>query len=147
MIHIPDANFIISALIKRGKVLELFEWNDIKKELTFVAPEYLSSQIKQNFPMIKAKSKLSESELIELLNKIELQIDFVPLSKFKSFIPKALEISPPDDFPYVALALFLESEGHSVRVLSNDKPLLKSLSKIEIKGITMHDLLRELKLV
>ena|SRR3989338_10865814 len=107
MIHIPDANFIISALIKRGKVLELFEWNDIKKELTFVAPEYLSSQIKQNFPMIKAKSKLSESELIELLNKIELQIDFVPLSKFKSFIPKALEISPPDDFPYVALALFL----------------------------------------
>ena len=139
MIVIPDSNALISALVKKGKSLELFEWNDFRKEIRFIAPEYLSSEIERNITGIKLKSKLSEIELNSVLNKIKLQIEFVPLKKFESFIQKAIEISPPNDFPYIALAMFLKSSGQNARILSNDKRLLESLSMTDIIGVTMHE--------
>lgn len=134
-------------MVKRGKAFELFEWNEIKHELRFVAPEHLSNEIRQNISIIRSKSKLTESEIKELLNKIESQIEYVPLSKFKDFIQKSLKISPPNDFPYVALYLFLKSSGHNSVILSNDKTLLKSLSENNIDGMSIHELLRVLKLI
>jgi len=56
MIVIPDSNALISALVKKGKSLELFEWNDFRKEIRFIAPEYLSSEIERNITGIKLKS-------------------------------------------------------------------------------------------
>lgn len=147
MIIIPDANSIISALIKKGKSFDLFEWNDFKKEILFVAPENLSLEIRQNISSISKKSDLSKQEIVKLLNKIELQIEFVPAFKFKKFISDAIKISPPNDFPYIALGLFLKSEGKNPRILSNDKALLISLSKIDIEGVPLHKLLFELGLV
>ena len=146
MIVIPDANSIISALIKRGKALELFEWNDFNKEIKFVAPENLSIEIRNNMPLIFKKSELFESDIFWMLNKIESQIEFIPTSKFEVFIKQAVKVSPPNDFPYIALALFLKSEGKTPIVLSNDKKLLEILSEMQIEGLSMHDLLRELKL-
>lgn len=131
MLIVPDANAIISALIKRGKALELFEWNDFNRELTFAAPENLSSEIRRNLPEIINKSRFSESEFLEILNKIESQIEFIPLSKFKSFIPSALKISPPNDFPYIALALFFKSRDLSAKVLSNDNKIGMKRLKLE----------------
>ena len=147
MIIIPDSNALISALVKKGKILELFEWNDFRKEIIFMAPEYLSSEIGRNIAKIKLKSKLSEIELNSILNKIKSQIEFVPFKKFELFVPRAMKISPPNDFPYVALALFLKSLGQNARILSNDKLLLESLLMTDIGGVTMHDLLKEIKLV
>jgi len=147
MIIIPDANSVISALIKKGKALDLFEWNDFTKEINLTAPEYLSIEIRNNLPLIMGKSTLSEFEVIWLLEKIESQIEFIHFSKFEKFIPKAIKISPPDDFQYVALALFLKSKGIDARILSNDKELLEALTKSEIKGVTLHGLLKEIKLV
>lgn len=147
MILIPDSNVLISALIRRGKTFELFEWNDLTGTLNFIAPEYLSSEITRNFSNIEKKSKLSKSEFKEVFDKIESQIEFVPLSKFSSFIPKALKISPPNDFPYIALALFLKSQGRNARVLSNDKDLLRALAKLDIGHLSIHELLKEIKLV
>ena len=147
MIIIPDANFIISSLIRKGKSLELFEDNDILGRIKFVAPEDLSIEVKRNIPLIIGKSDLLESEIVELLDKIESQIEFVPKQVFKKFLKKAIEVSPPNDFPYVALSLFLKSKGKNPRILSNDKELLNSLSKVNVRGISIHDLLKELKLV
>lgn len=147
MIAIPDANVIISALIKRGKALELFELNDFTKEIKFVAPESLSIETREKLSLIAEKSRLLESEIILLLNKIESQIEFMPSSKFEDFIEQAIKISPPNDFPYTALALFLLSEGKEPIVLSNDKELLKSLSKTKIKGFSIHDFLSEFKIL
>ena len=146
MIIIPDANSIISALIKRGKALDLFEWNDFRKEIRFIAPENLSSEIRRNMLEILDKSKISESDIMDVLDKIESQMEFIPFSKFERFISRALEVSPPNDFVYTALALFLKSEGIDARVLSNDKGLLAALSKIGLIGIALHELLRELKI-
>lgn len=147
MILIPDSNVLISALIKRGKTFELFEWNDLTGMMNFIAPEHLSSEIMRNSSDIEKRSKLSKLEFKKILDKIELQIEFVPLSKFRSFIPQALKVSPPNDFPYIALALFFKAQGQDVRVLSNDKDLLGALSKLKIGHLSIHELLRELKLV
>mgnify|MGYP005671455459 CR=1 FL=1 len=122
-------------------------WNSLYKRLELVAPEHLILEIESNLPEIKQRSKLSEHELKEILDLIEEQIDFIPESKFSEFLSKAYEVSPPNDFPYIALAMFFKSSGYDVRILSNDKDLLDALKKIGLKGITIHDLLRELKLV
>jgi|SRR3989344_1592793 len=147
MIIIPDANSIISALVKKGKALELFEWNDLSKEIKFLAPENLSIEIRRNISLIVEKTGLLESEITVLLNKIEAQIEFIPTSKFKKFLAEAIKISPPNDFPYVALARFLQSDGKNPTILSNDKELLKSLSSRAIEGISLHELLFKLKLI
>jgi len=147
MIIIPDANSVISALIKKGRALDLFEWNDFNKEIKFVAPENLSLEIRRNISSILKKSALSELEITELLDKIESGIEFIPASKFEKFLPQALKVSPPNDFPYIALALFLKTEGKEPTILSNDKDLLKSLSKVNVKGISLHKLLSELSLL
>ena len=102
--------------------------------------------IEIDIPAKKVELKISEHELKEILDLIEEQIDFIPESKFSEFLSKAYEVSPPNDFPYIALAMFFKSSGYDVRILSNDKDLLDALKKIGLKGITMHDLLRELKL-
>ena len=147
MLVIPDANSIISALIKRGRTLELFEWNDFSKEIKFVAPENLSIEVRRNIPSIVKKTGLLESEIVELLDKIESQIEFIPAFKFEGFLTQAIKISPPNDFPYIALALLLKSEGKDPTILSNDKGLLNSLSITNVRGVSMHDLLFKLKLI
>jgi predicted nucleic acid-binding protein len=147
MIIIPDANFVISALIKRGKAFELFEWNDFIKEIRFIAPEHLSTEVRRNLSFIVEKSKLSDSEISELLDKFESQIEFVPFTKFRRFVSRAFRITSSDDFVYIALALVLKFEGNDFRVLTNDKILLDWLEKAGVKGIAIHELLRELGFV
>lgn len=147
MVLIVDANPVLSALIAKGKAFDLFAWNNLKKKLKLTAPEHLAAEICNNLPEIQQRSKLSKEEFDDVLAMIESQIDFIPESKFIKFLPKALETSPPNDFPYVALSMYFKSVGYKVRVLSNDKDLLKSLSGIGIEGITIHKLLNELGLV
>ncbi len=144
---IVDANVVLSALVSKGKTFGLFAWNSLNKRLEFAAPEHFISEIESNLPEIKERSKLSEEEFEDILVLIEEQIDFIPESKFSGFLPKALEISPPNDFPYIALAMFLESSGYEVRILSNDKDLLEASKKAGFKGITIHELLKELGFV
>ena len=69
MIIVPDANSLISALIKRGKALDLFEWNDFNREIKFIAPETLSLEVKRNLQLITKKSGLTKSEILELLSR------------------------------------------------------------------------------
>lgn len=46
---------------------------------------------------------------------------------------EAKKISPPDDFPYVALALKVKSLGLNVAIWSNDKELKEALkNKIDV---------------
>mgnify|MGYP000061845757 CR=1 FL=1 len=68
MLIIPDANFLMSALIKRGKSLELFEWNEINKEIKFVAPEHLSIEVRKNINLIVEKSSASLEHLRQVNN-------------------------------------------------------------------------------
>ena len=64
---------------------------------------------------------------------------------FSEFLEKAKEISPEEDFPYVALALKLKSLGLDVRIWSNDKELKKALEgRIEV--LSTKEILEKLRI-
>lgn len=142
-----DANVVFAALIASGKTFELFVWNELNNRLEFVAPEYLSIEIRSNQEEVLVKSGLSKAEFEEVLRMIELQIDFIPADEFTDFLPKAKEISPTNDFPYVALSLYFKSRGYEVGIWSNDKGLKEAAEKQGITVFPSHLLLKRLGLV
>jgi predicted nucleic acid-binding protein len=57
MLLIVDANIVFAALITKGKTFDLFVWNELNNRLEFVAPEYLSTEIRNNLEEVLRKSK------------------------------------------------------------------------------------------
>jgi len=82
---------------------------------------------------ILSKSKLSPLEIEKALKLLQREIKFISPSAFSEFLEEARKISPPDDFPYVALALKIKSLGLKVAIWSNDKELKEALKgKIDV---------------
>ena len=119
----------------------------MNNRLEFVAPEYLSTEIRNNLEEVLRKSKLSKAEFEEVLTMVELQIDFIPADGFMEFLSKAKEISPANDFPYVALSMHFKSRGYEVGIWSNDKGLKEAMEKHGIEVFPTHLLLKRLGLV
>jgi len=119
----------------------------LNNRLEFVAPEYLSMEIENNLEEVLRKSKLSKAEFEEVLTMVELQIDFIPADGFMEFLSKAKEISPANDFPYVALSMHFKSRGYEVGIWSNDTGLKKAMEKHGIEVFPTHLLLKRLGLV
>lgn len=133
MLLVVDANVVFSALIKEGTTLRLFEFNSIFEIFELVAPEFIWDEIEGHNEEIIRKSKLSEKELKKVLEFIRSEIRPMPDEYFSEFLEKAKEISPEEDFPYVALALKLKSLGLEAKIWSNDKELKKVLEgRIEV---------------
>ena len=74
MLLVIDANIIFSALIAKGGTFKVFLTNRIAKKFQFVAPEYLFIEILEHFDELLKKTKLSEEELMLVLNFLEEQI-------------------------------------------------------------------------
>jgi predicted nucleic acid-binding protein len=147
MLLIVDANVVFATLIVKGKTFELFVWNELNNRIEFVAPEYLSLEIENNLEEVLRKSELSKAEFEEVKTMVELQIDFIPADEFREFLPKAKDISPVNDFPYVALSMHFKSRGYEVGIWSNDKGLRKAMEKQGIEVFSTHLLLKRLGLV
>jgi predicted nucleic acid-binding protein len=98
-----------------------------------LAPDFLIEEIEEHKEEVLSKSKLSLSELEKALKLLQREIKFVSPSAFSEFLEEAKKISPPDDFPYVALALKIKSLGLKVAIWSNDKGLKNALKyKIDV---------------
>ena len=133
MLLVVDANIVFSSLIREGVTLRLFEFNSIFEIFELVAPEFIWDEIEGHKEEIIRKSKLSEGELEKVLKFVRSEIKPMPEEYFSEFLEEAKEISPPDDFPYVALALKLKSLGLETKIWSNDKKLKKALEgRIEV---------------
>jgi len=133
MLLVVDANIVFSALIREGITLKLFEFNSIFEIFELVAPEFIWDEIGRHKEEIIRKSKLSERELETVLEFIRSEVRIVPEEYFSEFLKEAKEISPAEDFPYVALALKLKSLGLEAKIWSNDKKLKKALEgRIEV---------------
>ena len=104
-------------------------------------------EIENNLEEVLRKSKLSKAEFEEVLTMVELQIDFIPADEFMEFLHKAKEISPANDFPYVALSMHFKSMGYEVGIWSNDTGLKKAMEKRGINVFPTHLLLKRLGLV
>ena len=147
MLLVVDANVVFAALIAKGKTFDLFVWNELTNRLEFVAPEFLSTEIRNNQVEVLRKSKLSKAEFEEIITMVELQIDFIPTEEFVDSLSKAKKISPENDFPYVALAMHFKSRGYEVKIWSNDKGLGEASRRHGIKVFSTHQLLKRVGLI
>ncbi len=139
MLLIVDANVLFAALISRGITAELI----VSPKLKLIAPEFLLLELIENIDILSKKTRLSKEEFKSFLGVMMRRINFIPEKEFNNFLQKAYEISPENDFPYVALALYFKSKKIDVKIWSNDKGLKKRLKGL-IKVISTEELLREM---
>jgi len=145
MLLVVDANVVFSALIREGSTLRLLEFNSIFKIIELVAPEFLWDEIEEHKEEIIKKSKLSEEELEKVLEFIMSEIKAIPEEYFSEFLEETKDISPEDDFPYVALALKLKSLGLEAKIWSNDKKL-KDILEGRVEVLSTKEILERLKI-
>ena len=127
MFLVLDANIFFSMLISKGRAFKLLKLNHALKLSQLVVPDFFFEELKEHKSEILAKSKLSEEELEEVISLFKSELKVIPRKVFKEFEAKAKSISPPDDFPYVALALKIQSLGLDTTIWSEDKGLKKAL--------------------
>ena len=98
-----DSNVLFRTLISHGNITALM----FDSRLNLFAPEKLGEEFAKNKRDILSKSRLSESEFNELAVLLFDEIVFVPLSKYKKFLPKAKSLlgSHLKDEDFVALCL------------------------------------------
>jgi predicted nucleic acid-binding protein len=115
------------------KTFRIFAINSVTETFELLAPEFLMEEIEEHKKEILSKSKLSPLEIEKALKLLQREIKFISPSAFSEFLEEAKKISPPDDFPYVALALKIKSLGLKVAIWSNDRELKEALkNKIDV---------------
>ena len=124
VILVVDANVVIAALVKNGKVREIL----LSDKFKFVAPDFLKEETLKYTDLIMQKSGLAKDDLDLLITLMFQEIETVPKSEYQSKLPRAEKIMKNDvkDAPYVACHLALKSDG----IWTNDsdydgKPELK----------------------
>lgn len=133
MLIVADANELFSAMIAKGKTLELF----FNTRIRIFAPIFIIQELKKYIKIIKEKSGLNDKDLINFLSLIAQKITFFESEQLREFLKIAEEISPdPDDIEYFALALKLNCP-----IWSEDKDLKKQNT---IKIISTSELMQEI---
>lgn len=122
-----DANIVFSALIKKGKTLDLI----FSERNRLYAAEFLFEEIDKHKEEILKKSQLTESQFQAFLSILTLRINIIPKTEFGHELDKASKITPdPNDTEYVALALHLHCA-----IWTNDKKL-KEQEEVKIFNTT-----------
>lgn len=124
MLVVIDCNRVISSLLTKGKIFNVFLLNSVVNKFEFIAPEYLFFEIGKNFDVILSKSKLDKEELAEVFSFLKEQIEPVPFKDFNKYAEEAKELAPHDkDLQYFALALASKSGiwSHEDRFREQDK--------------------------
>ena len=135
MLLVVDGNELFSAIIAKGKTLNLF----FDRRLGRVSPKFILKEFREHKSEIMKKSGLNEGDIFSFLILLTPKIEFFKTEDFDEFLEEAKEISPdPDDTEYFALALKL-----NCAIWSEDKEF-KRQSRVKIYSTS--DLLKELGL-
>jgi len=127
MFLVVDANVLFSLFISKGRVFSLLKVNRLLKLFKLIVPDFFFEELQEHKSEILSKSRLTPAELEEVLNLFFSEVKVIARENFKDFETKAKLISPPDDFPYVALSLKVKSLGFEVAIWSEDKELKRML--------------------
>ena len=135
MLLVVDANELFSAIIAKGKTLNLF----FDRRLERVSPKFILGEFREHKSEIMEKSGLNEEDISSFLILLTPKIEFFKTEDFVEFLEEAKEISPdPDDAEYFALALKLNCP-----IWSEDKGFKKQ-SRVKIYSTS--ELLKQLGL-
>jgi predicted nucleic acid-binding protein len=103
MLVVVDANRLISALLSKGTVFDVFLSNRSLNKIEFIAPEYLFTEVGRNLGEIVRRSKLSSNEFSEVFQTMKEQIELIPFEEFNTFANDALQAAPHEkDVQYFA---------------------------------------------
>jgi len=123
-------NNILFSLMKPDSV-NSYLFSILKVE--FCAPEYINSEFEKYKSDCLFKSQLSEHEFKIRQKEVEDKTKFFRLSEYKSFLKKAIDsLSDPDDSPYIALALFINSVIWSNDTHLKQQSLIKVFTTAEL---------------
>ena len=127
---VVDSNVVISAVLNKGNILDIFIKNFLEKRLDFIAPNFLILEIGKHTEKIGKMTKFSSEEVLEMLEFVVGQITFVSDEYFKDKIGEARTIlkNHEKDVPYLALSL-----AFNCKIFSGDK-VLKSIIPSNVKS-------------
>ena len=130
---VVDTNIVFSALLNtNGNIGKLLF--DSHNYLDFYSCRYLQMEIQNHFDKIQKYTKLTDSEIYELIRLIESRIDFIderllPYSIIENAKNLVADIDF-DDFAFVATANYLDAT-----LWTGDKILLNGLRNKEYKQV------------
>lgn len=129
MLLVVDAEVIFACLIKRGFSLELVK---LAKDsgCRLVTPEFVFKEIRRKEDKLLKYSELERSKLWFVLFLLFSEIEPVARGEYKKFEGEARKNAPPEDFPYLALALKFKKLGEEVRIWSNDSKFRNKSEKL-----------------
>lgn len=128
MIVISDTNIIYSCFYKpNGVIANILK--DKKKNIQFIAPDYLLEEIEEHLPKIMKNNNLSKKQANILLKEFIQNITFFKVDDIpQQYLDKAEEIAKfvdPDDYPFIALHF---EKGH--KIWTCDFELIKGLKEM-----------------
>lgn len=136
---IVDANIIFSGILNtNGKIGDLLI--NSKPYFTFIAPEFLRSEISKHYPKLIKISGLAIEEVREVEYQLYKNIDFISevqikISNWITADSLVADIDPKDT-PYIAY-----SKQFNCKIWSGDKKLIKGLAEKNFTDfITTEDL-------
>jgi predicted nucleic acid-binding protein len=141
---VVDTNIVFSAILNsQSWIGQILLHSD--KSVKFYSPRYLQVEIQNHFQKIKTISKLSDSEVYELMDTLYTKIHFIS----EEFIPKEFLLIADgltkdvdfDDVMFVALSMYL-----NCKLWTGDKVLANALMQKGFKRfISTKELIEKLK--
>ncbi len=119
---VVDANIFFSALLKKENP---YISTLINANCKFFAPKFVFIELFKHKEKILKYSSLTEEELLEILEIVLEQVEFISLKEIdKKSLQQAYKLAAIDllDAPFVALSLFLEA-----KLWTGDKELCRFL--------------------
>ncbi len=103
MLIVVDANVLCSALLARGRTLDLL----FSDALEPIAPELLFVEVERHSGELLEKTKMPQQEFSIVLSALKRRIRTVPMQEFSGRLPAAGKMlgTHSKDAQYVALAL------------------------------------------
>ncbi len=119
-----DANILFACLIKNGCTRRIW----FNPELRLFAPKFIVVEFLKYGKTVERKSSGKEADFKKLLNLVLAQVELVPDSELKPYMPAAASLlKDPKDWLYLACAL-----KEDTVVWSNDKEF-KNQNRIKVK--------------
>jgi predicted nucleic acid-binding protein len=124
---VVDANIVFSAILRsNGKIADLLL--NSQNEFSFIAPEFLRSEIQKHYGRLAKISGMSKAELQDSEFYVTRNIDFISEEQIDEKYMSAAErlvagIDPKDDI-YIAYSMYF-----ACKLWSDDKGLMKGLQK------------------
>ena len=135
---VVDSNILFAAAIKEGFTARLL----LSDRLDLIAPERLFVEFKKHEKALLKKTNRTPQEFDKFVEILEERIQVVPKAEFESWLSEAKKKSPPDDFPFTALA-----KAWGVPVWSKDAKLKKFIERTGfVEVLDTREVLEKLRL-